>query len=145
MPKIIVPPTPENTYRGEEKFVKKLYATPTQIHQLFGVSRSTVYNWLKYYRKDNLGVENLYIDYSATGTLINISKLEEYLIRKHNKWYLEAQQLSDVYKSYLLAVLCFTVLAIVLMPFLYFTTAWSIAGFASIAIFIFYKEYFYEE
>ncbi|USC79451.1 helix-turn-helix domain-containing protein, partial [Staphylococcus aureus] len=49
MPKIIVPPTPENTYRGEEKFVKKLYAKPTEIHQLFGVSRSTVYNWLKYY------------------------------------------------------------------------------------------------
>ncbi|HCT1723620.1 TPA: DUF1270 family protein, partial [Staphylococcus aureus] len=24
-------------------------------------------------------------------------------------------------------------------------TAWSIAGFASIATFIFYKEYFYEE
>ncbi|HAR4710990.1 TPA: helix-turn-helix domain-containing protein [Staphylococcus aureus] len=87
MPKIIVPPTPENTYIGEEKFVKKLYATPTQIHQLFGVCRSTVYNWLKYYRKDNLGVENLYIDYSPTGTLINISKLEEYLIRKHKKWY----------------------------------------------------------
>ncbi|HCY6538535.1 TPA: helix-turn-helix domain-containing protein, partial [Staphylococcus aureus] len=74
-------------YRGEEKFVKKLYATPTQIHQLFGVCRSTVYNWLKYYREDNLGVENLYIDYSPTGTLINISKLEEYLIRKHKKWY----------------------------------------------------------
>ncbi len=31
MPKMIIPPTPENTYRGEEKFVKKLYATPTQI------------------------------------------------------------------------------------------------------------------
>ncbi|HDY9464761.1 TPA: DUF1270 family protein [Staphylococcus argenteus] len=27
---------------------------------------------------------------------------------------------------------------------LYFTTAWSIAGFASIATFIFYKEYFYD-
>ncbi|MBS3369182.1 helix-turn-helix domain-containing protein, partial [Staphylococcus aureus] len=27
MPKIIIPPTLENTYRGEEKFVKKLYAT----------------------------------------------------------------------------------------------------------------------
>ncbi|UVD41622.1 hypothetical protein 1PHSA12_0059 [Staphylococcus phage 1PHSA12] len=67
--------------------MKKLYATPTQIHQLFGVCRSTVYNWLKYYREDNLGVENLYIDYSPTGTLINISKLEEYLIRKHKKWY----------------------------------------------------------
>ncbi|MCD0511626.1 DUF1270 family protein, partial [Staphylococcus aureus] len=40
--------------------------------------------------------------------------------------------MSNIYKSYLLAVLCFTVLAIVLMPFLYFTTAWSIAGFASI-------------
>ncbi|MGT2652959.1 DUF1270 domain-containing protein [Staphylococcus aureus] len=52
---------------------------------------------------------------------------------------------SKTYKSYLLAVLCFTVLAIVLMPLLYFTTAWSIAGFASIATFIFYKEYFYEE
>lgn len=53
--------------------------------------------------------------------------------------------MSNIYKSYLVAVLCFTVLAIVLMPFLYFTTAWSIAGFASIATFIFYKEYFYEE
>ncbi|HEB2146369.1 TPA: DUF1270 domain-containing protein [Staphylococcus aureus] len=52
--------------------------------------------------------------------------------------------MSNIYKSYLLAVLCFTVLAICLMPFLYFTTAWSIAGFASIATFIFYKEYFYE-
>ncbi len=38
--------------------------------------------------------------------------------------------MSNIYKSYLVAVLCFTVLAIVLMPFLYFTTAWSIAGFA---------------
>ncbi|HGL3421182.1 TPA: DUF1270 family protein [Staphylococcus aureus] len=53
--------------------------------------------------------------------------------------------MSNIYKSYLLAVLCFTVLAIVLMPFLYFTTAWSIAGFSSIVTFIFYKEYFYEE
>ena len=35
--------------------------------------------------------------------------------------------MSNIYKSYLVAVLCFTVLAIVLMPFLYFTTAWSIA------------------
>ena len=41
----------------------------------------------------------------------------------------EKKKMSDTYKSYLLAVLCFTVLAIVLMPFLYFTTAWSIAGF----------------
>ncbi|EOB8754735.1 DUF1270 family protein [Staphylococcus aureus] len=51
--------------------------------------------------------------------------------------------MSNIYKSYLVAVLCFTVLAIVLMLFLYFTTAWSIAGFASIGTFIFYKEYFY--
>ncbi|HAR5490342.1 TPA: DUF1270 domain-containing protein [Staphylococcus aureus] len=50
--------------------------------------------------------------------------------------------MSDTYKSYLLAVLCFTVLAIVLMPFLYFTTAWSIAGFASIATFIFIRNTF---
>ncbi|AAX90715.1 helix-turn-helix domain-containing protein [Staphylococcus aureus] len=85
MPKIIVPPTPENTYRGEEKFVKKLYAKPTEVHQLFGVSRSTVYNWLKYYREDNLGVENLYIIYSHTGQLINISKLEAYLIKRQEK------------------------------------------------------------
>ncbi|EVN34901.1 hypothetical protein O969_02792, partial [Staphylococcus aureus M0975] len=28
--------------------------------------------------------------------------------------------MSNIYKSYLVAVLCFTVLAIVLMPFLYF-------------------------
>lgn len=85
MPKIIVPPTPENTYRGEEKFVKKLYATPTQIHQLFGVSRSTVYNWLKYYREDNLGIENLCISHSPVGKLINISKLEAYLIKRQEK------------------------------------------------------------
>ncbi|WP_069724220.1 DUF1270 family protein [Staphylococcus aureus] len=53
--------------------------------------------------------------------------------------------MSNIYKSYIVAVLCFTVLAIVLMPYLYFTTAWSIAGFARIATFIFYKVYFYEE
>ncbi|CAM4074582.1 DUF1270 domain-containing protein [Staphylococcus schweitzeri] len=53
--------------------------------------------------------------------------------------------MSNIYKSYLLAVLCFTVLAIVLMPFLYFTTAWSIAGFASIATFQFFKECFYKK
>ncbi|MBE5662636.1 DUF1270 family protein [Staphylococcus sp. SS21] len=53
--------------------------------------------------------------------------------------------MSDVYKSYLVAVLCFTVLAIGLMPFLYFTTAWSIAGFASIATLIFYKECFFKK
>lgn len=85
MPKIIVPPTPENTYRGEEKFVKKLYATPTQIHQLFGVCRSTVYNWLKYYREDDLGIKNLCISHSTAGKLINISKLEDYLIKRQEK------------------------------------------------------------
>ncbi|HDW7997257.1 TPA: DUF1270 family protein [Staphylococcus aureus] len=53
--------------------------------------------------------------------------------------------MSNIYKSYLVAVLCFTVLAIVLMPLLYFTTAWSIAGFASIAVLIYYKEYFYKK
>ncbi|HEH8307552.1 DUF1270 family protein [Staphylococcus aureus] len=53
--------------------------------------------------------------------------------------------MSKTYKSYLLAVLCFTVLAIVLMSFLYFTTAWSLAGFASIAILIFYKECFFKK
>lgn len=53
--------------------------------------------------------------------------------------------MSNIYKSYLVAVLCFTVTSILLMPFLYFTTAWSIAGFASIATFIFYKECFFEK
>ncbi|WP_256059384.1 DUF1270 family protein, partial [Staphylococcus aureus] len=45
--------------------------------------------------------------------------------------------MSNIYKSYLVVVLCLIVLVIVLMPFLFFTTAWSIAGFASIEIFIF--------
>ncbi|HGZ6273621.1 TPA: DUF1270 family protein [Staphylococcus aureus] len=53
--------------------------------------------------------------------------------------------MSNIYKSYLVAVLCFTVLAIVLMPLLYFTTAWSITGFASIATFMYYKECFFKE
>ncbi|MGJ8902489.1 helix-turn-helix domain-containing protein [Staphylococcus aureus] len=85
MPKIIVPPTPENTYRGEERFVEKLYATPTQVHKMFGVSRGTVYNWLKYYKEDDLGVKDLYIIYSSAGQLINIPKLEAYLIKRQDK------------------------------------------------------------
>ncbi|HCT9747107.1 TPA: DUF1270 family protein [Staphylococcus aureus] len=52
--------------------------------------------------------------------------------------------MSKTYKSYLVAVLCFTVTSILLMPFFYFTTAWGSAAFASIATFIFYKEYFYD-
>ncbi|GAB5754047.1 DUF1270 domain-containing protein [Staphylococcus aureus] len=53
--------------------------------------------------------------------------------------------MSNIYKSYLVAVLCFTVLAIVLMPLLYFTTEWSIARFTSIATFMYYKECFFKE
>ncbi|WP_324176752.1 helix-turn-helix domain-containing protein [Staphylococcus pseudintermedius] len=86
MPKIINIPTPENTFLGKEKFVKKLYAKPSNIHTMFDVSRSTIYNWLSDYNKDDLGVKNLYIDYSSNMTLINIAKLEEYLIARHKKW-----------------------------------------------------------
>ncbi|MBA8761748.1 helix-turn-helix domain-containing protein [Staphylococcus coagulans] len=86
MPKVIEMPNPDNTYIGEEKFVKKLYAKATHVHVLFDVSRSTVYKWLREYDEDNLGIEDLYIDYSANMTLINIAKLEEYLLARHKKW-----------------------------------------------------------
>jgi len=86
MPKIITPPTPENTLIGEEKFVKKLYAKATHVHSMFGVSCSTVYKWLREYDEDNLGVDRLYIDYSANMTLINIAKLEDYLHERSKKW-----------------------------------------------------------
>lgn len=51
--------------------------------------------------------------------------------------------MSNTYKSYIIAVMCITILAICLMPFLYFTTAWVIAASTGIAIFIFYDEYFF--
>ncbi|PTE43393.1 helix-turn-helix domain-containing protein [Staphylococcus equorum] len=86
MPKVTTPPNPENTLIGEEKFVKKLYAKATHIHTMFDVSRSTVYKWLREYDQDDLGIKNLYIDYSASMTLINIAKLENYLIERHKKW-----------------------------------------------------------
>ncbi|AKJ49060.1 DUF1270 family protein [Staphylococcus aureus] len=53
--------------------------------------------------------------------------------------------MSNTYKSYIIAVMCITILAICLMPFLYFTTAWVIAASNGIAIFIFYDEYFFRE
>lgn len=86
MPKITEIPNPENTVLGEEKFVKKLYAKVETVHTMFDVSRSTVYKWLKEYDKDSLNIKGLYIDYSATMTLINIAKLEEYLLERHKKW-----------------------------------------------------------
>lgn len=86
MPKIITPPTTENTIIGEEKFVKKLYAKATHVHEIFDVGQTTVYKWLREYDKDNLGVENLYIDYSASMTLINIAKLEDWLLARSKKW-----------------------------------------------------------
>lgn len=51
MPKIIEMPNPENTLIGNEKFVKKLYAKPSNIHTMFDVSRTTIYNWLSDYNK----------------------------------------------------------------------------------------------
>lgn len=86
MPKIVTPPNPDNTILGEEKFVKKLYAKATHINTMFDVSRTTVYKWLREYDKDDLGIKGLYVDYSANMTLINIAKLEDYLIKRSKKW-----------------------------------------------------------
>ncbi|MDO5375725.1 MAG: helix-turn-helix domain-containing protein [Staphylococcus rostri] len=86
MPKIIEIPNESNVLLDEKVYVKKLYAKATRIHELFSVSRSTIYKWLKAYEEDNLGVENLYIDLSANMTLVNIEKLEEYLRKRHKKW-----------------------------------------------------------
>ena len=61
MPKIITPPSPENTLTGNEVFVKPLYARATNIHKLFDFSQA------------------------ATMCLIDIEKFIEFLKTRHKK------------------------------------------------------------
>ncbi|WP_436881768.1 helix-turn-helix domain-containing protein [Mammaliicoccus sciuri] len=63
-----------------------IYAKPGPVGKAFGVGRTTVYNWLKSYEQDNLGIEGLYLDLTPGLTLINIQKLEEFLKKKHKQW-----------------------------------------------------------
>ncbi|PNZ12646.1 DUF1270 family protein [Staphylococcus simiae] len=53
--------------------------------------------------------------------------------------------MSKEYASYLIATFIFTVLTIVLLPFLYFTTAIAVGAFASIVAFIFYNNHFFRQ
>jgi len=85
MPKIITPPTSENTLTGNEVFVKPLYARVTNIHKLFDFSQATTYNILNDYKKDDKGIKDLYINYSATMCLIDIEKFIEFLKTRHKK------------------------------------------------------------
>lgn len=85
MPKVITPPSPENTLTGNEVFVKPLYARATNIHKLFDFSQATTYNILNDYKKDDKGIKDLYISYSATMCLIDIEKFIEFLKTRHKK------------------------------------------------------------
>lgn len=75
--------------------------------------------------------------------VIQIKDLKR-ILKTHNRRLREDANVYT-YKSYIIAVMCITILAICLMPFLYFTTAWVIAASTGIAIFIFYDEYFFRE
>ncbi|MBF9297238.1 MULTISPECIES: helix-turn-helix domain-containing protein [Mammaliicoccus] len=80
-------PNEKNVIVDSEQVVfNPIYAKPGPVGKAFGVSRTTVYNWLKSYEQDNLGIEGLYLDLTPGLTLINIQKLEEFLKKKHKKW-----------------------------------------------------------
>ncbi|KXA38895.1 hypothetical protein [Staphylococcus lugdunensis] len=66
--------------------VKPLFAKPTALSEIFGISYSSTRRILLEWEKDPKGIEDLYYSLSSTMTVISIPRFEEYLKRRNKKW-----------------------------------------------------------
>lgn len=80
-------PTQENVItEPKQVVVKPLFAKPTALSEIFGISYSSTRRILLEWEKDPKGIEDLYYSLSSTMTVISIPRFEEYLKRRNKKW-----------------------------------------------------------
>ncbi|EJE12521.1 helix-turn-helix domain-containing protein [Staphylococcus epidermidis] len=80
-------PTRENTItEPKQVVVKPLFAKPSVLSEIFGISYSSTRRILIEWEKDHKGIDDLYYSLSSTMTVISIPRFEEYMKKRHKDW-----------------------------------------------------------
>ena len=66
--------------------IKPLFAKPSALSEIFGISYSSVRRILIEWEKDHKGIDDLYYSLSSTMTVISIPRFEEYMKKRHKDW-----------------------------------------------------------
>ncbi|MDS3939797.1 helix-turn-helix domain-containing protein [Staphylococcus epidermidis] len=66
--------------------VKPLFAKPSVLSEIFGISYSSVRRILIEWEKDSKGIDDLYYSLSSTMTVISVTRFEEYMKKRHKDW-----------------------------------------------------------
>ncbi|PTE95570.1 pathogenicity island protein [Staphylococcus cohnii] len=80
-------PTRENTItEPKQVVVKPLFAKPSVLSEIFGISYSSTRRILIEWEKDHKGIDDLYYSLSSTMTVISIPRFEEYMKKRNKDW-----------------------------------------------------------
>ncbi|MBM5968104.1 helix-turn-helix domain-containing protein [Staphylococcus epidermidis] len=80
-------PSEENVITEPKQIVvNPLFAKPSALSEIFGISYSSTRRILIEWEKDHKGIDDLYYSLSSTMTVISISRFEEYMKKRHKDW-----------------------------------------------------------
>ncbi|WP_301560422.1 helix-turn-helix domain-containing protein [Staphylococcus epidermidis] len=80
-------PTKENTItEPKQVVVKPMFAKPSVLSEIFGISYSSTRRILIEWEKDHKGIDDLYYSLSSTMTVISIPRFEQYMKKRHKDW-----------------------------------------------------------
>ncbi|HBC4490845.1 TPA: helix-turn-helix domain-containing protein [Staphylococcus aureus] len=80
-------PSEENVITDPKQVVvKPLFAKPSVLSEIFGISYSSTRRILIEWEKDHKGINDLYYSLSSTMIVISIPRFEEYMKARHKKW-----------------------------------------------------------
>lgn len=80
-------PSEENVITDPKQVVvKPLFAKPSVLSEIFGISYSSTRRILIEWEKDSKGVDDLYCSLSSTMIVVSIPRFEEYMKARHKKW-----------------------------------------------------------
>lgn len=69
----------------QDSDVKQVWARPCQLMKIYGVGRTTLYNWLKGFQASKK-YRGKFIDLSQCVKLVNVKAFEEYLQGLHQMY-----------------------------------------------------------
>ncbi|SCT46592.1 pathogenicity island DNA-binding protein [Staphylococcus aureus] len=80
-------PSEENVITDPKQVVvKPLFAKPSVLSEIFGISYSSTRRILIEWEKDHKDIDDLYYSLSSTMTVISIPRFEKYMKARHKKW-----------------------------------------------------------
>ena len=80
-------PSEENVItEPKQVVVNPLFAKPSALSEIFGISYSSTRRILIEWEKDHKGIDDLYYSLSSAMTVISIPRFEEYMKKRHKDW-----------------------------------------------------------